>query len=315
MSKPNQVSQQPGGLEVAGEALNLIRTTPVLNLLQYYAGTLPFVLALLYFWADMSRNAFAAQRCFAASFGLAVLFLWMKSWQAVFAAGLRCRIEGTASGPWTRARLARLIRHQAALQPYGLVLIPASFFLLFTFFPVYAFYQNLTALAGRKRPAPSLAGAAWAQALLWPRQNSLVIWLLCPWVLAIGLLVAFGSSRLAVSLTPEIQYVRGTAWFLTALLLTFHFVLPISPFGCIIAGNIAVALILLPGLLRTLLGIQTSFTLGGWHTIFNTTFLVSVYGLSYLCLDPVIKAAYCLRCFQGDSRRSGQDLIAELELQ
>jgi hypothetical protein len=34
--------------------------------------------------------------------------------------------------------------------------------------------------------------------------------------------------------------------------------------------------------------------------------------MTYLCVDPILKAAYLLRCFYGESRRSGEDLKTEL---
>jgi hypothetical protein len=306
-------TDQQGGVALAGEALHLLRTAPPRALLCYFAGTLPFITGLLYFWADMSRSAFARQRCFPAAFALAVGFIWMKSWQACFAGVLRDTLTGRASSPLDARGVARLVARQAVLQPYGLVVIPFAFLLLVPFFHVYAFYQNLTALGCRPtdglRP---LARKAMGLSLYRPKQNTVLIWLLSPWVLGLGLLVAFGSVRMAVSLSPELHAIQGAAWFVLALILTSVCVLPISPFGCVVAGNIALMLFIGPSLLRSLLGVQTHFVLSGWHAVFNSTFLAGVYCLSYLCLDPVIKAAYCLRCFQAESETTGEDLIAQL---
>ncbi len=36
-------------------------------------------------------------------------------------------------------------------------------------------------------------------------------------------------------------------------------------------------------------------------------------GLTYLCVDPIVKAFYALRCFYGESLQSGEDLKAELK--
>ena len=77
-----------GALELLEEAVHLLRLVPAGVLLTYYVGALPFVLALLYYWADMSRGSFAADRAGAGAFVLALIFLWMKTWQAVFAAQL-----------------------------------------------------------------------------------------------------------------------------------------------------------------------------------------------------------------------------------
>ena len=48
-------------LELIEEAVHLLRRAPGPVLAIYYFGSLPFVLALLYFWADMSRSPLAYQ--------------------------------------------------------------------------------------------------------------------------------------------------------------------------------------------------------------------------------------------------------------
>ncbi len=49
------------------------------------SGQHPFVLGLMYFWADMSRGANAGEHCTLAALSLASLYIWMKFWHAVFA--------------------------------------------------------------------------------------------------------------------------------------------------------------------------------------------------------------------------------------
>ena len=313
MKPSTQQATHKTGLELASDALHLLRTAPPRALPLYMIGALPFVLGLLYFWADMSRSAFARERCFPAALIMALLFIWMKTWQALFAAELRCHLAGNPARARTAREFVRLTLAQAILQPYGLVIIPASLLLLMPFFTVYAFYQNLTVLGERETAdLRSLVRKAWGFALHRPTQNHILVWLLCPWVLATGLLTAFGTMRLAVSLSPELYGMQGPLWFAGALALTYYFVLPISPFGCVVAGNIGLTLILLPLLLRALFGLESTLTLSGWHAIFNSTYLMTVFAFSYLCLDPVIKAAYCLRCFYAESETTGEDLIVGL---
>jgi hypothetical protein len=69
----------------------------------------------------------------------------------------------------------------------------------------------------------------------------------------------------------------------------------------------------LPYLLKILLGVETAFTIGGIHAIFNTTFLAITTAITYLFMDPIAKAAYALRCFYGHSRNTGDDLRADLK--
>ena len=65
-------------------------------------------------------------------------------------------------------------------------------------------------------------------------------------------------------------------------------------------------------LMKSLLGIESIFTLSGLRMIFNSTFLIAMLGVTYLVLDPIIKTVYVLRCFYGSALDSGEDLKAEL---
>jgi len=69
--------------------------------------------------------------------------------------------------------------------------------------------------------------------------------------------------------------------------------------------------LVIPQALKLFFGIETIFTLSGMH-IFNTTFMAVVCALTYLCLDPLVKAAYTLRCFYGEAVQTGEDLKVEL---
>ena len=82
-------------------------------------------------------------------------------------------------------------------------------------------------------------------------------------------------------------------------------------FGLVIFINLAALILWTPGLIRDLLGVESTFTRSGIHAL-NTTFLMITAGLTYLCLDPLIKAVYALRCYYGLSVRSGEDLAVEL---
>jgi hypothetical protein len=84
-------------------------------------------------------------------------------------------------------------------------------------------------------------------------------------------------------------------------------------FGLFVCLNIVSALVFVPYLLSIFFGIETAFVQSPW-AFSNTTFLAAVFGLTYLCLDPLVKAAYVLRCFYGESRQSGEDLKAELKV-
>lgn len=74
--------------------------------------------------------------------------------------------------------------------------------------------------------------------------------------------------------------------------------------------NVCVAGYLIPMLLKALLGIETVFT-RSCTLLLNTTFLLSMAGVTYLCANPLIKAAYVLRCFHGESLSSGLDILSD----
>src|SRR5690348_14510480 len=124
MTRAGRNQEAKGGLELIEEATHLLRAVPFSAFAGYYLGTVPFVLGALYFWADMSRSPFADQHLAGAALGLALLFLWMKLWQALFAGELRVVLAGGAKPPVSFARLARLISTQSALQATGLFLLP-----------------------------------------------------------------------------------------------------------------------------------------------------------------------------------------------
>ncbi|MEW6267061.1 MAG: DUF4129 domain-containing protein [Thermodesulfobacteriota bacterium] len=261
-----QVGRSPtdlGAIELAEETIHLLRLTPAGPLATYYLGSLPFILGLLYFWADMSRGAFAHEYAAPASLGLALLFIWMKFWQAVFCRRLMERLSGEDQQAHDPSRTARLIAGQALFQASGLFVLPVALVLVFPLAWVYAYYQNLTVLAdGRDKDLKASAGEAWHMARLWARPNHL---------------------------------------FLALLFL----------FGLFVFLNLALALYMVPHLLNSLLGIETLFTLSGTGYL-NTTFWAVCAALTYLCLDPLVKAAYTLRCFRGASLQTGKDLKVDL---
>ena len=76
--------------------------------------------------------------------------------------------------------------------------------------------------------------------------------------------------------------------------------------------GIAILIVAIPFLLNSLFGIETVFTYAGPAALFNSTFFAIAGSLTYLCVNPLIKTAYVLRAFYGQSVRSGADLLAEM---
>ena len=259
-----KMTQQPKELfEIIDEAVHLLRFSPA-NLSIYYIGTMPFILGILYFWADMSRNAFGQEYCAGASLGLAMLFIWMKCWQTVFALRIRAQISNEPSLTWSFARIRHLVVTQTVIQSSGFLILPSALVLIIPFGQCYAFYQNVSAQDdGESSDTKQICKRAWRQAGFWPGQNC-------------------------------------------ALLLVF------SLFGVFVFLNLGITIFLIPHILKKFLGIETLFTMTGF-SVFNTTFLTATCCVTYLCVDPLIKTVYALRCFYGSSLRSGDDLKAELK--
>ena len=260
--KPRR-QQGKGGFDLIEEATHRLRTAPVATLAVYYLGAIPFVLGLLYFWADMSRSPFAGQHLIDSALGMAGLFLWMKFWQVIFARRLRAHVAAEPAAHWTFRRWGRVVLTQACVQPSSLFVLPLSLIPALPFAWVYAFYQNVTALDdGGPAGVLPLLKKSWKQAKLWPRQNHIVL----------AIVTAFG-------------FYVFLNWVVTGLML--------------------------PHLIKMLFGIESVFTRSAF-SLLNTTFFAGMLGLTYLCVDPILKTVYVLRCFYGESLESGEDLRAEL---
>lgn len=187
MIKPKPPIGYPAS-ESIEEAVALLRRTPASILLCALIGAVPFWLALLYFVADMSHDAFAQERLAGASLTLAVLYLWKKSWQTVYAAGLHDLLAGLPPPPWTLARVVRLVLTQAQTQFFGLIVRPLAYNAVIPAAWVSAYYQNVTVLGdGRADDPAPVTSRAWQQARLWPMQNHLLIAILSFFLFAVWL--------------------------------------------------------------------------------------------------------------------------------
>jgi len=258
-----KAQEAKGAVELIEEAVHLLRSRPLELMPAYSIGTLPFVLGLLFFWGDMSRNAYGAAYCAPAALGLALLFAWMKCWQVRFLQKVRDRISPGAGFGWTPYRVGRLIASQTLIHGAGLFLLPFFLLLSIPFGWAYAFFQNgsvahLEADLDFRRQCRH----AWNQAKLRPAQNHALISLL----------------------------------FL---------------FGLVVFLNLAITLIVLPQLFKTFFGVDTLLSMSP-DSFINTTFLAVVCGLTYVCMDPLVKTVYLLRCYYGRSLRTGEDLRTEL---
>jgi hypothetical protein len=77
--------------------------------------------------------------------------------------------------------------------------------------------------------------------------------------------------------------------------------------------NVGSSFYFVPWLANRMLGLDNVLGLTGW-TFFNTTFFASIGALTWLAVDPLVKAFYVLRVFHGRAQLSGEDLRVELRL-
>lgn len=259
MSPKSPTRSGGGAVDFLEETVHLLRLAPPSSLVVYYIGSVPFVVGFLYFWTDMSRSAFAEERHGRAALAIALLFLWMKTWQAVFAGMLHENVTGQADRPWAVSRFFRALRIQAMVQPSALFLLPIAFAVTLPFGWAFAFYQNVTVFSSTAdADLTAVCKRASQQAQLWPGQNH-------------ALLAILGL------------------------------------FGLFVFLDVGIVLLQIPHLLKALLGIETIFSQSGWGML-NTTFLMATVGITYLCVDPIVKAVYVLRCFHGQAVETGEDL-------
>ncbi len=293
---------------VMEEAVALVRNAPLRILAYYYAGSLPFVLGVFYFWADITMHADAYARIGPLALALGGLFLWMKCWHTIYARALDAHLRDLPPPVWSGRQILRMAINQLILQPIGLVVLPLSLLLVLPFGWLYAYFQHLTVLDdGEESNYRALARRAWEHAQKAPRQNLICVWLLSPVLLIAALTVWFVFLPTFGEAAPVFMNIVLALLLMGMILLTVL----LNPLGVILAINFVALLALIPQLLRMLLGIETVITrVAG--AAFDPSFLFAAGCLTFLSLDPLAKAVYVLRSFYTTSTRTGDDLRAEL---
>jgi hypothetical protein len=226
---------EPDSLDLLEEAAHLLRSVPASVHATYLAGTVPFLLGLLFFVAEMSRGAHAESHAAEAALGLVGLFAWMKTLQAVAAGHALAHLEQRAPGRLGFRFLVLLAARQLRLHTIGLVVLPLAAVSAVPFGWVYAWCQNVTVLGLSEGRGTHRAG--WEQARLWPVQNHLMLGLL-----ALLGLVAFLDVAIMIYAVPDLlrtllgveQVLATTGWnafnttFLAAAFALTHLV--VDPF-------------------------------------------------------------------------------------
>jgi hypothetical protein len=87
---------------------------------------------------------------------------------------------------------------------------------------------------------------------------------------------------------------------------------PLLLFRAVALANVALALAILPQLVRLLTGYESSFSRSGVLFIANPLFVLLVFTTAWLVTDPLVQAVYTARCFQAESLETGEDVLAGL---
>ena len=303
MAKPAAMPAR-NALEMAEETYHVLRASARHTLPYYYLGAAPFVAGAIYFWADLRRHPFAEERTAFLSLGLVLLFIWMKAWQSLFARRIHAAISEIEPEPLAPAALMRLAVRQAFLHSLALVLLPLCLLIVFPFGWAYALVQSYTLTEDGSDP-DGRAGLqrAWRMAQLWPAQNHLLIWLYSPYVFVTLVAFFYVMVPILTLLTPA--WMVGVLYFQLVVLVLLA--IPACPIGVMIALNIAGGIFFVPQVIQWTTGFRT-LLVDGVINPNNSTLLMVITGLTYLCLDPLMKTAYVLRAFQGESQQSGADL-------
>lgn len=291
-------------LATAEEAFETVRAAGVPALALHLAGSLPFAAAVLFFYADCAlAPVLDGARLLWMSLGLAAGFVWMKTWQAFYARRLRETLLDIPAEPVTPGEWLRVCVRQAALQPWSLVALPLAVLATLPFAWVHAFFQNLTVLDdGGDTSLGTLCGRAVRAAKHDPRGNHLLIWAFSPALGLFAVLFWLFVFPLVEGYTPVgfLAYAWGGILAAAALVL--------SPFFAVVAANVALSLLMLPQLARIFLGIR-SVSVWDSGLMEENAFVALVAVLSWLCLDPLVKAVHVVRCHHSETEATGEDLL------
>jgi hypothetical protein len=128
-----------------------------------------------------------------------------------------------------------------------------------------------------------------------------------PWVAAffrnIALYAGLGRPDAFAAARQQSVYATRQNWAVLSI---------VSLGSLLLFANILMTIFLLPQLGRSLLGIEGDLARLGFG-IANLTTLGVAAALTWLAVDPLLDAAYVLRCFYGESRVTGADLRAALK--
>lgn len=309
MSRSKHAKNQAPAFLLAEEAVQLVFRSGLHPASLYCIGSVPFVLALIAYVGTMIHSGYAHHYHGMGALGLALLFMWMKTFQARFGQHLTATLRDEVVPPWSpRAFLSTFCR-QGMLHATFLLVYPIACLTVIPIAFALSTYQNMSVLDDC---APSstrkLAEKALSQARLWPKQNYLLLWICSPFMICLGAGILIGTMPLLNSVDDQL-FVSLGGMYATLLLIA---AIPTAPFAVFTVANVGVSIYFALEMAHVLTGADTLFARNPGALLENDLFISLVCGITYLLLDPVVKAAYAIRCHEGLSLHTGADLRVAL---
>lgn len=310
MKNPGSTLTERNTLDVLEQSFVLLRRTPSSTWALYFLGSVPFLFLILYFWTDMSYNPFAGTRAAPLALVLALAFLTMKVFHAFFSRSLLASLSSAQEERLGLSSFLKEFRSQAITQTVFILSLPATLLTMVPFAWQVAFFEHWPLTAGQKGTVSDRISRTWELARRKPKENHLLLWLTSPLLFVITVTLLLITFHFMIRFSPGMQQDTALSFSILSGLFILS-CLATSP-GCTVAAcNIGILAFILPGLLRTFLGIETSFSLSGTH-FFNTTFILTISILAYLATKPLNLAVYVIRHFLSQSIRTGADLKASI---
>ena len=216
-------------IDLLERAVHLLRSVSLPALLSYYAGSIPFVVAVLYFIADMSANPFAGNHCAAAAFGLVFLYVWMRSWHTLFCRHLMNEVEPVEPSRQTVRSFLRTAAFHMIYSTWSLILLCISMGIVFPFAWVLAYVNNLCIVGPTDESFKDAAVKARSATWPWPLQNHYAISIIgllgMVVLLNLFLLLAQGPGLLKSFVGIETPFAQSRYWMMNSTFICIVFAL------------------------------------------------------------------------------------------
>ncbi|MBN2163920.1 MAG: hypothetical protein JXR25_14385 [Pontiellaceae bacterium] len=218
-----QDNEGEGCIDLLERAVFLLRSIPLHGFLLYYAGAIPFLIGLLFFIADMSASPFAKGHCAAASLGVTLLYIWMRTWHTLFCRRLLNEF-GLAEAVRHPLRMVfRLAAFHMIYSSWSIIILPLSMVIALPYAWVLAYLNNLCMVDTEEKSFKEAAAHARRSSRPWPVQNHYVVLILgvCWMVVVINLITALiqGPNLLKQIAGVETSFSQMSGWMMNSTFL------------------------------------------------------------------------------------------------